>query len=531
MVARRVNRNARTFSRPVPAPVGGWNRRDALSAMPPEDAIRLDNADLEPAHVASRPGYVRHATTVGAGNVETLFELWSGSHRAFLASGSTAIYNVSSAGTSGTLLKGGFTGGGRWSTVNALGTSIWVDSSGTDWPQETSDGSSVSSMAGGAGFHSSAANESTLLQSMTHVGIWKDHVLFTLKNSQTLFYGGIGAIAGSVQSFPLGLLGKFGGHLIGGYSWSIDSGDGPDDLLVLPFTSGDVAIYQGIDFDIAVPNTGSMALIGTYRIGEPLDARAIVQFGGDIIIVSKQGYLPLSEVIREGQVAEEFKALSNKIRGEVHDVTLAQGASTGWEVVLHPRGHRLIFNVPSGLTQDPYHQHVWHPEGNGGQGGWTRYRGIPARTIGKYSGELYYGGTDGTVWKQGSGQDNGNDIQMIIQQAWDYHGDFARMKNMHVLEPLMSSQSNIIRVGIGLAEDFDTAVPVLSDVTAEGEGGAFWDVGAWDDAKWAGGDTPIKFRVLSGALGNALSLYLRTTSSVQTRFLVANYNGEYVGSY
>lgn len=49
----------------IPAPVGGWNARDALDAMPPTDAVKLVNWIPRAGYVQSRGGFSIHASGLG----------------------------------------------------------------------------------------------------------------------------------------------------------------------------------------------------------------------------------------------------------------------------------------------------------------------------------------------------------------------------------------------------------------------------------------------------------------------------------
>jgi hypothetical protein len=54
-------------SKPVslPPPIGGWNARDALTAMAPNDAIIIDNLIPDVGNVRSRPGFDPWCTGLG----------------------------------------------------------------------------------------------------------------------------------------------------------------------------------------------------------------------------------------------------------------------------------------------------------------------------------------------------------------------------------------------------------------------------------------------------------------------------------
>lgn len=516
---QKLSRGGRVFGKTLSAPIGGWNARDSLAAMKATDAVLADNVDIESGFIVSRPGYVLHATTVDAGNVETLFELWSPRSRELIAAMSTAIFNVSSASTSAVLLKGGFAGNGRWTGINFNGTALFVESSGADWPQETSDGSSVSSST----FTASAAG--TLMRAMVHINVWKERVWLVETSSQNAYFGVVGGISGALEFFPVGRIGTFGGDLIGTYSWSIDAGDGPDDLLVFLFSSGDIAVYAGIDpLQVGDPAAGESAplrIIGRYHIGEPLDRRAVIQVGGDLVIVSKQGYLPLSQVIREGQVAEETKALSEKIRDAVQAATETGKDSTGWEAMLHPRGTRLYFNVPTTKGSDPYHQHVFHTAAKA----WSRYKKLPVRTLGKFKGEVYFGGTNGTVWRHTGGEDAGSAIQFDVQQAWSYFGDPARRKFIRTYEPLMEGRGSIA-IQTAVLADFDRSAPDFQTGTITQPEQSLWDVALWDVAKWGSNENLVRHRFISAASGHALSIRLRADTTTAFRWYATSWSAE-----
>ena len=94
----RQNQTAQTVS--LPAPVGGWNARDSIAAMPPFDAVIMDNWFPDTDYVKVRKGYTNHVTGI-TGQVETLMQYSSGTARKLFAAATTSIYDVSVAGTVG----------------------------------------------------------------------------------------------------------------------------------------------------------------------------------------------------------------------------------------------------------------------------------------------------------------------------------------------------------------------------------------------------------------------------------------------
>ena len=66
MIDRSVSRAQRAKIVSVPAPIGGWNQRDSLAAMPAGDAVILDNWYPTPYDVGVRQGCSAWATGLPA---------------------------------------------------------------------------------------------------------------------------------------------------------------------------------------------------------------------------------------------------------------------------------------------------------------------------------------------------------------------------------------------------------------------------------------------------------------------------------
>lgn len=97
----------------IPAPVGGWNARDALDKMPAEDAVKLVNMIPRAGYVQSRGGYQVHADGLGA-SVETLIP-WRGSTEKMLAAADGKVWDVTTSSES--VIGSGFTSD-RWQWAN-----------------------------------------------------------------------------------------------------------------------------------------------------------------------------------------------------------------------------------------------------------------------------------------------------------------------------------------------------------------------------------------------------------------------------
>ena len=169
----------------IPAPIGGWNKRDALDIMPPQDAVTLDNWFPGTGKVVLRRGYSNHVTSgIGSSNVDTLVEYNAGTVRQLLAGANGNIYDVSSSTASS--LKSGLSAN-RWETVNFNGSMGWVN--GTDTPL-VYDGSSFSNMT--------VSGTGLTVTDLRGIMVHQSHTFFWENNSQDFWYSAVNTLGGSL---------------------------------------------------------------------------------------------------------------------------------------------------------------------------------------------------------------------------------------------------------------------------------------------------------------------------------------------
>ena len=111
----------------IPAPVGGWNARDALAAVPPTDAVKLVNLIPRAGYVQSRGGFTIHASGLGA-PVPTLAP-YRGSVELLLAAADGQMWDV----TTTPFSVGSGYSSDRWQYTNHSAKLIFVN--GLDSPQ------------------------------------------------------------------------------------------------------------------------------------------------------------------------------------------------------------------------------------------------------------------------------------------------------------------------------------------------------------------------------------------------------------
>lgn len=462
------------------APVGGWNARDAVTAMKPTDAIVLENIIPGIGRVYSRPGYLAHATGMAGSYIETLMEYEppTGSNVLFAAAPAN-IYNVTAAGAVGAAVQTGLTNG-RWSHLNfaTTGGNFLCMVNGAD-NYRTWDGTSWTdrnAATTGITLNGAASDTTSLIGVSAHGSrLW-----FTQKNSLDLWYLGTAAVQGAATIFKMGAVFKKGGYILCTTSWSRDGGDGSDDAFVVISNKGEVAVYVGTDPAAAA----TWELQGVYRIAEPIGRRCTIKVGADIGIITSAGVALLSEIARINLSGQKKVAITNKVSRAFQEAYTQCGTAFGWQVQEYPKEGLVIVNVPWTERVTAY-QFVINVE----TGAWCKFTNVNAGCWGLLGDVLYFGGHDGKTYKFGEAtDDNGATIPWKGQLAYTDLGT-PRTKVMNLARVNMTTTLVDYSPGIEVKVDFDEITPITAEAPAYTVSGTLWDTADWDTTDWGSGST------------------------------------------
>lgn len=476
----------------LPAPIGGLNGRDAVSSMDEKDAIRLTNWFPDFGKVRVRRGTSVFAT-VGTGSapfvadtnpVETLAELQLSTARKLVAAAGAKVWEVSAGGEISTTLGTGFSNA-RWQTVTMNDKLGMVN--GQDAPQ-IYDGSTLGAMT----------ISGPTITTLVGINAFKARSYFIAENSQSFWYSAVNTLGGAVTQFPLGDVGTFGGELMQMATWTRDGGAGQDDMAVFLMSSGEVLVYAGSN----PGDSADWALVGVFRIGAPLSRRAAVKVGGDVLVVTQDGPVMLSQALPGGRMAGGIK-MTDKLGRLIPDQAELTGSEFGWQFISYPRGQYALINYPSGGNFEQYVVNLR-------TGAWCKFTGMDASCWSLFNNHLYFGTEAGVIMKADTGaNDNGLDIVADGRQAYSYLGDQSRNKHVTMVGPLMES-ATAIPLQMGLAADFNADPDAIVQATlgAESEG-VLWDAGNWDEAGWAGDDVAVQAWFAHTARGYAISAQIK----------------------
>jgi len=481
---------SRTMS--VPAPIGGWNARDSIANMPPEDAVILTNWFPRPSDVILRSGSQNWATGLG-NQVNTImpYNPSSGSGKLFAAAGGS-IFDVTSAGAVGAAVIGSLSSD-KWKFLNystAAGPYLAIVNgvdgyyvyNGSSWQQITSTSSGISI---------TGVDPTTL----SDIQEYASRVWFIQKSSLTAYYLPVNSVGGAAAAFPMTAIFRRGGSLVAMGIWTVDGGYGMQDYLCFVTTEGEIAIYGGTD----PSQSSSFSLVGVYQVGVPMGNRCFMKYGGDLLYIGKDGLGPLSRLLASSRVNTQVD-LSYKIQNAISQATSLYASNFGWGMVLYPAANALLLNVP--VAQGQQQQYVM----NTITGAWCNFTGWAANCWVRFNDNLYYGGNGVVVHAWSSAQDdNGGSIVGEALPAFNYFGSH-QLKQWTMARPVLQS-TGTPGVLLGLNIDFDTTAPSGAPEFSA-QSGAVWDQAIWDGAVWGGSQQIIKNWQYVGGVGYAAALHM-----------------------
>jgi len=288
-----------------PAPNAGLVLSGNLTEPAPRSAVVLNNGFPTLRGVRVRGGSTKHAT-IGSFPVESMFTYEIGSTSKFFATGNGSIFEITAPADPDVAPSAAVTGQSEdyYSTTSfstAAGDYLYLVN-GSDSPL-LYDGSTFTAITG----VSSPAITGVTTSLLSQVFSYKNRLFFVEGGTFKIWYLAADSISGAATSFSLAGVFKKGGSLLFGATWSQDAGDGLDDKLVLVTTKGEVAIYEGSN------PASDFSLVGRYEISPPLGKNAFTSAGGDLVIMTQSGMVPISEAVRRELSVLNLAAISRNI--------------------------------------------------------------------------------------------------------------------------------------------------------------------------------------------------------------------------
>lgn len=336
-----------------------------------------------------------------------------------------------------------------------------------------STGSATSNIPAGVTLVPSITGVTT--STFSYITSYKSRIFFAEKDSLDIWYLPVDSIGGAAGLLSVAGVAKKGGSIAMLGTWSSDAGDGKDDVFVVITSNGEAIAYQGTN-----PGSASeWSLVGRYDIGTPLGKKAFLQAGGDFIVATATGMIPMSQAVMKDEAALSIVSVARPIEPEWR--SYVQNRIGDWHIEKWSAGDYAVVIIPASVSQDKDTLIV-----NTKTGAWARFTGWNVTCAAEFNGELYFGTTDGYVC---IGDKSGTD------QGEPYYATYVGLDE-DLGNPAQEKFCRMIRVTFRHASDFNPTISVSSnylETLQTFEAAApdttttpLWDVALWDVGVWDG---------------------------------------------
>lgn len=467
MLRKPVQEQVQNKSRPYTfvAPRGGWVTSQNLVQSPPGTAQVLENWRPTTTGISLRGGSRTHATINSTGVISMIAYNPTGAQKLFAAD-VTSVYDITTVAdplvppvadvtgqTSGYYSYVNFvTAGGAYLTaVNGTDDPLLYD--GTNW--------TVTAITGVA------------QDTLSHVWVYRNREFFVEENSLSAWYLPVDSIAGAALEVSLYGIFKKGGKLLFGATWSLGQTTGLEDNCVFVTDQGEAAIYSGD------PDDATWTLVGVYDLSNPLGKRGTMRAGGDLVIATEEGMVPISAAVSKDAAVLSLAAISKNIEPDWRAAALERN-SLPWEIIKWPEQRYAIISLPiTSVGQDPICFVV-----NTETGAWCKYTGWNTQCLELLDGQLYFGTTAGTIKlaEVGGTDDDGPIYYTYVGNPDPITKNIAGIKTMHQARVTFRSATPF-NSQVTFATNYSVTLPSPPNSAADVPSNE-WDSGLWDVALW-----------------------------------------------
>jgi len=460
----------------LPAPVNGWSVASPLVMPEPASARVLDNWFPTTTGVKPRGGTKRRATIASAAPVVSMFAYSGNGVEKFFAATASSVFDITTVADPDTIPAATVTGqsGGYYSVTqlsNVAGTHLYA-CNGANAPLYY-DGSSFVKVTGATTPAITGVTTSDLSGCFTYAS----RLFFLKKNSLTVHYLAVDAIGGAVGTLTLAGVMRKGGSLLFGATWSMDAGDGLDDKAVFVSDQGEVAVAEGID----PSDPASWRIVGVYDIGVPLGPRAWVRVGGELLIATVDGIIPLSAATQGDRTQLALSAVSKPIEPEWRKEALARNTAN-IEMIRWVEGRALIVSQPETFEGQANQAFVANIETRK----WCRWTGLDTNCLATFQGRAFFGTSLGRVVEfDTTGTDDGALYVCRLVMNDDPLGAMGATKTLRQARATFRA-THAVTAKLSASTDYAVATPSAPN-SIDDFNPSIWDAAIWDDAIWDAG--------------------------------------------
>lgn len=355
---------------------------------------------------------------------------------------------------------------------------------------------------------------------LDYVWAYKNRLWFLQKNSMVAWYLPVDSIGGALAPFDLGSELPRGGSLFIGQNWSLQSGGsgGLSDQCVFLSTEGEVVVYQGSN----PADANDWSKVGLYRIGEPLGRKGLIRAGGDLVIATNIGFVPLSQAINLDFAALSPGSVSYPIETSWNEALEKRGQEN-WSAVLWPEQQMVVVAPPTETTRSIF-------VANARTGAWAEFTNWDITCMETFNGRLLFGTNEGRIKDaMVGGSDDGVLYTGSCIPLFTDDGTPTRLKAARMVRAETRSRVRI-KEKVSCVFDFNRSLPSPPDVSPVPIGNE-WNNAIWNQSVWDSESPTVieRRRHSANGQGYRISAALQVTSGgevpldVELVSLVATY--------
>lgn len=561
---------AKAVTSSQPAPIGGWNVRDALAVMKPTEAVSMENWWPTPVDVQVRKGYVNWATGL-PGTVDTImaYNGPTGAKKLFAITSTGSLYDVSSQGAVGAPIITGLSNG-QWQYVafttpggNFLLACNGLDSmlryNGTNWVSVlgSATGATISTLTGNgttstvttATPHNLQTGNTVTVTGASVAGFNVGPVAITRTGANTFTYPSTGTPSATGASYTVG-------EVITGVNpaniWNINIFKSRIWLVQKNSLSAwylpSLAIQgAAVEFPMGslFPAGGGLNAMGTWTIDVGVgidDNAAFFSSEGEILVYkgtdpASASTFALVGLFKQGNPIGLRCQI--KYLGDVFVITdlgvapMSESILTAQVTMKSALTDKILPAMAAAVAQSRNTfgwQMVTYPAQNmllinvpfsGGNyqfamntitGAFAKFTGWEAQCWETQDASLYFGGTGivGLAWS--SNTDAGNPIVADTLQAFNYFGTGTQTKKPTMLRPIFYSDG-VPAVSIGVNFDYDQLSQPTGTLNFTAPSGMTWGSMTWGSMTWGGTLVVNKNWQFASGLGYSMAIRVRVSNN------------------
>jgi hypothetical protein len=371
----------------------------------------------------------------------------------------------------------------------------------------------LTSAGGAATADGASASRSTITitnvatTALSHVNLHKRRLWFVEKDTANAWYLPVDSIGGAAVKFDFGAVFREGGSLLFTATWSLDSGNGLDDVFIAVSSEGEIAVYEGTD----PASASTWALTGVYKVGKPLNKHATFKAGGDLAILTEDGIVPVSEALRKDRAALQSNAISAPIEDAWKAAIANRTSAYPISATLWQSQSLLIIGTPN--SEDGRNVAF---AAYAASGAWSRIVGWDIRCSAVYNDQFYFGSNDGTVYRGDvGGSDAGVEYTGVCVPKFSY-SDVLRGAVSAGITYRAQSEANVdLYAHANYTVDDMASVTPTTTVSGDVWGTGVWGTFVWGSSADLSAFTQWQFVRASGyALAPAVKVSSNQSSAV-----------------